>query len=594
MGIIDLHNIRIISRILTVIIVYLLHNNLLAQTPDVPLKENPKAKEAVSVALKYFSQQEYHDAASFFETAAQQQPQHTLTTFALYMSGLSNFYRNDNLRALERFQLLLKNYPASKYAEDAAYHKGILMAERSESRDGGFYVLLNLAEKTKNEQLRNNAETYFNQCLYEKCTREYLEEYYNRVRSSYKGTVLTALCFKLIQEKQYKKVSELIGDYQKSGNQLTPELQKIQQVYVDSPSFNLEISKMRVAILLPFFSKIADTAMQVPGRTLMALELFEGIKLAIDNNKSPFIQEIDIQVFDTEKDSIKTLTAIHDLNQFKPDVIIGDIFNVPSRLISQYAENKKIVHIIPLSPADELIEQKKFTFLANPSFLTQGKTLAKYISTDLALKKVLIIDDGNKIAKSYIQPFSDQLLNSGTQFTTRTLSDEDKEFYQGVSGLVNEIKSDGYDAVFYPSSSEERVVSLLGGMSRDSVFLQVIGTQDWRRFESIEKEMLLKFNVLFCDYQYLQNDLIGYEYFKDSYLSAFKTLPGQYVGQGYDIMRFLMLAFPNKIEAGSFAQALQNLESFQGVHQNYYFKNSQDNQAVQILQFRDDVLTKVK
>ena len=99
-----------------------------------------------------------------------------------------------------------------------------------------------------------------------------------------------------------------------------------------------------VALLLPFFSQMINEEMGVPLDTIAEegtyvplqrqqglrgksfAEFYEGFLLAVDSMKKTGFS-VNLHVYDTERDTMKTKKIVRDMSLIQPDLIIGPVYS---------------------------------------------------------------------------------------------------------------------------------------------------------------------------------------------------------------------------------------------------------------------------
>ncbi|MCS7073715.1 MAG: hypothetical protein NZ108_04525 [Bacteroidia bacterium] len=549
------------------------------------LPEDPKTQELITQAEKFYRAKNFEDAAETYELAAKQKL-NTLTTYAMYMSGISYFYANNKTKALEKWIQLLKAYPKTAYAEEANYHKALILLEQN-NREAALYLLFNIVEKTNDAVLRGDALNVIKKNLFE-ADIDFLENYYKIVRKRYKEVVLEALVYKLIKTGKHDRVEELISAITESG-QPRPLFLKKYKSWVRNTGY-ATANQLKIAVLLSLFSNEKE----ITPKSFMALEFLEGLLVAAQKLKYPHSLNVTIKIWDIEKDNLKTEKLLNsEVTDFKPDIIIGDIYNNPSKIISYYAERNKILHIVPVSPSEELISGKTLTFLANASIPTQLKALAKYAKEELEVKKCLVLNDGSKLSEELCEVFTRYLRNLDVSVSIKKLGEKSNAL-SSSGWIAKEIDSLNYDGLYFPSNDEEIVGAILSLINKRKVELAVMGTSDWRNFEAIDRDLLEKFQVIFPDFYHEDNDTIQYDLFNRLYNQTWGNYPTRFASQGFDVMRFILLNYPQLISTEDPSIVFHKAKPYRGINQNYYFGKAQDNQSVQLMQFRDKSIEKIK
>jgi LysM repeat protein/ABC-type branched-subunit amino acid transport system substrate-binding protein len=152
-----------------------------------------------------------------------------------------------------------------------------------------------------------------------------------------------------------------------------------------------------VALLLPFFSQMINEEMGAPLDTIAEegtyvplqrqqglrgksfAEFYEGFLLAVDSMKNTGFS-VNLHIYDTERDTMKTKKIVRDLSLIQPDLIIGPIYSEDVRIAGRLARYSEINLVSPLSSRTSLVGQNTRIIQVIPSKEDEYKSLANYIS----------------------------------------------------------------------------------------------------------------------------------------------------------------------------------------------------------------------
>lgn len=549
------------------------------QTTKPELPRNEAAERFFAQGESLLQVRNYQDAAIAFDNVVLQ-PFNQKTTAGLFLAGLAYTNQYDYDKALARFQELLEKYPLSRYADEVSYHKAYIMLRREDSYAGGLYVLLNLIEKTKNLHIKADAEHLLRRFMYETADIAFLKDYYARVRPSYRTFTLEALAYKLREAGREAELITFLSGYEAENGELTERLARLR----GNTTVRNNPSELRITVLLPFST--GDTGGEISRLGRVALQLYEGMRLALQEELFPAIREAKLQVLDS-KDDPKVIEQLMggEVKRFEPHLIIGDIRNTASMAISAANPEGVIPQFIPLSDADELLAEPAGRFLINPSAVTCAKAQARYAVEILELKKLIVIYEGTSLSIALADSFMAAATRLGASCTKTMLPPSPTDAQQPLYRISQQLEANPVDAAYMPIHNEELVSVSLFRFSRDSIPLtQVFGPERWRAFRSMDQELLYTFHTIVTDTYEPLNDQEGYRDFTRAYLKAFGAPPSAYGTQGYDIMRFLLSALSANPTL-SVTEALAEFPAYKGFSQTFYFGNAHTNQSVQFYRY---------
>lgn len=548
-----------------------------AQPPAV----DEAAEASFQQAILDYNNRSYGKAAAGFEAVANR-PAHRLTTAAVYMAGLSYFQFGKYEEALNYFNQIINQYEASRYKDEAVYHKAILMLQDPTKREGGLYLLFNLAETATNQALRQDALSSANHFLFQVFDADFLSNYYPIARQSQKQLVFTALAYRLRQEARYAELETLLGDYIDANGALPHRLVN----YLENPAGRGvgSLSHLKVAVLLPLADSNTDT---LPPVSQVALEFLAGMRLALDSGLFDNPPSIDLQIFNT-RDEMGSLSDLlkTEVLPFKPDLIIGGVYKNSAVEIAVFAEKHQITHIVPFLPSPDLADGRKQVFVFNPAVPVQAEALGHYAAKQLGLKRVLVFDDGSRYSGDYAQAFRDAAKKAGLPVDYVLLNPEPSQAYGQIKLRMNSIKGQDNVGVFMPSRQPDYVLMYLENVTPDSSKnYQVFGLNDWADNNQLNLERLFEARIICPTTSHADSDTAHWPSVRSSYRAYTGGAMTPYAVQGYDLVSFVMHAIANLTQANGLADVLRSAPVFEGLNQRYHFAGQQVNQSVQLVQY---------
>ncbi len=545
-------------------------------------KDDKKATALFKSGIEHFEKGLYKRAAGEFSEAAARKF-HRLSSAALYMTGLSYFYEQENEKALNKFQSLLNTYPASIYADDARYHKGLVMLKKEESYKGGLYVLLNLYEETPDPRMKEDVLNAVRKFFYEKAGETQLDEYYQMVRASFRAEVAEAKAYRLLKAGRKQELSEWLAKYKLEVGPPTPRMKKLEAAAFGAPD-EATAEALRVAVLLPFHAdkKTSDRA------TFVALELMQGMTIAAEHLEATAKPEKSVKMtvafFDSKREApVAAAKVKKEIKAFEPHFVVGDLFNGGTKAAAEALSAWKHppLQIVPTSPAPELLKYGDFVYLATPSLPTQADALAQYGVEKAMNKKWLVVSDGSKNA---------QILATRLSATLKTLKAEvDSFIFNGVptsahlSLFINKITEFQAEAVYFAFADEDVLAPAVKEIALSGHKVQIFGTPDWSQIQTIDNALLAQHRTIYPDNLFPGNDTATFSKFKKTYEKYNHNTPSPYACVGYDLLRYIYYVYEKGAAFKPAAERLRELQPWKGLVQNYYYAGAKDNQAVQFI-----------
>ena len=181
-----------------------------------------RTQELVSLAKKYYSTKSYLDAAMTFDLATQR-PSNDMSSFCWYMAGISYYKAGEKLKADNALTRFLSKFPNSAYADNARYHRGIVLleSEHVNDRERGVDEMIKLIENADDKRLRSDAEQSLNHFLTEVYPVSFLELYIKFADKKYQSTLMEAMCIQMDRKGDVFKILEKLKEYEAKCGDMT-------------------------------------------------------------------------------------------------------------------------------------------------------------------------------------------------------------------------------------------------------------------------------------------------------------------------------------------------------------------------------------
>jgi len=228
--------------------------------------------------------------------------------------------------------------------------------------------------------------------------------------------------------------------------------------------------------------------------------------------------------------------------------------------------------------------------------------MAKYVAGMPNIRKVATIYDYSNVSGEINRAFNKMLdiLNNRdsahTNIEHRSFAipiEFDDFLKEKVDEIVDELKEDGYQAIYLPLTDEVSagfVMSQLGELREKP---RVFGTPDWEYFDAIDNELKNSYDLCFTTVYYDRNDSIGFKEFERLFLDKYNTFPERSSVQGFDIMNYILHLLDHEDFFIDSEEFVRKAPRYRGIHQDFYYRGKQDNQEITIVRFRDGRIYKV-
>lgn len=565
---------------------------LLAQPPGKP-KKDEKARDLVSLARKYYRTQQWMDAALTYELASQR-PYNDLSTYSVYMAGMSFFQLGEKEKALDRFEELLKEYPKSKYVEDSRYHKALILMEspHTTDREKGLDQMFGVLKYSRNGDMRSDIQKTIRHYLFNVYSPEFNKLYQVFAPEEYKIWFTEALCYQMDQKGEVSQVQATIAAHEESGKPMTDFLASLKEKY--EYGHQIHPNRLRIAVFVSLHLDRMDTATVVPAISQKALEMVEGMKIALDSTGKGIEKQVVVQFFDTQGNPDTLKAQLDSLERFGPDIVVGDIRSALANPLAEWAEEHHILHFIPRNPFAKLIQDRKYSFLTHPSLPNHGEQMARYAYERTGMRKFVVFNDGTPVADEFTKAFKTTLDSlPGTMVTVKEISRTYEENRKSVPTYVKTLKNAGYDAVYIPLSSEESAGLIISQLNFHKVKIPVLGGPDWEVFSVIDPELKSSYELRYSSFYHEKNDSVMHDSLSSVCLQAYGKQPSQYTVQGYDLMAYVLHLSNFLNPFNDAAEVVRTLPPYRGIHQDMFYGGQQSNQKINVIQFQDGRTKKV-
>lgn len=562
--------------------------------------EDVIATALVAQGKNFLESRQYDKALEVFE-AAVLRPFNQSTTAAIYLSGLTCFRLADFSRAGEHFATIVESYPQSRYLDESSYHIAlILLRDRSERKSrAAVEGLLAIAARTYDENLSRDAVDRVRKYLFYESSPHFVESLWETGPKQYRMIFLEALCYHLIENGEREEARVRYENYLLASGE--PESLFLQRLLGKEEVVKfVDRDVVRLAMFIPLFLGEYDLSSmdKLPARSELATEFYEGFQLALQEAEQRWDKKIYLKVFDTRRDTVITQNYLQELDMLQPDLVIGDIFNAQSKVIGDWAEKHRTPQLIPLSPSEELVEDKTQVFLAHPSAETHGRNMAYYAWDSLHLNRVAVWTDKQRSTEILAQSFSQTFDTLGGEIirleVDSTLSNNvEKDIYSYVRSL----KFQQVDGVYIPIMGNQEVAGLiLSQISAMDLQVKIMGSPHWwQRYENVDRELKESSQLIFTTSYMEDKQDSAFVQFYRSYLAQFQMPPSDFSVQGYDLgMYMIALLEQYDYRSGqSLAEYIRQFPVYHGLHIDIDFKEKQSNQFVNIAAFRDGTVQKI-
>lgn len=310
---------------------------------------------------------------------------------------------------------------------------------------------------------------------------------------------------------------------------------------------------LHIVLMLPFNAQLIERDSlnhlkgKVPQGSLLALEYYEGVLLALDSQKQKGMN-ITLHVYDTYSDSATVrklflLDEVHDA-----DLIIGPVYPYELLVATQLAKQLKIPLFSPIVAASNSFYDNPYYYICNSTLRTHCETIADYISLhDSGAEKVFMLyRESNpqemNLANFFIQHDKEGKENYGLQLNLMKVTEKTIPDYFRVDSLFD---STIKNIVIIPSMDEyfvNTMVKNLYGLS-GKYQIKLFGMPKWKNFTALDNENLETLSTIISASSFIDDSSAAYIKFDTLFTNKFDRYPTDFSVQGYDLTLFIGTEF---------------------------------------------------
>ena len=359
--------------------------------------------------------------------------------------------------------------------------------------------------------------------------------------------------------------------------------------------------RYQVVLMIPLYLNEANglevTKSNLPAlqksRSLSFLPFYEGFMMAAERLTDEEGLKLDLTVIDVTEDMNTARRALDQIRHQKVDMIIGPFFSKSFSVVADYAREKGILMVNPLSTRHEVVEGNAHVIKLKPLRSGMVFDIACLVRNHYPNANVFLLSQEkvadtlflNQLERDLNLAVNDEVTILGDEFL-QFAKDESQRLEMGsrlvstvtVEGQVystNELKSGNIDHVTFSNSvhryaySNENVKRLTDQLSgvRDNVIVafgednvfatQVLNTlkkeadrypitlvcaPDWTRFEKLLVENLLQMNAIYLTDNFVDYRSEAANQFVLDFRSRYAVEPQDYAFEGYDVATYFLTA----------------------------------------------------
>lgn len=277
--------------------------------------------------------------------------------------------------------------------------------------------------------------------------------------------------------------------------------------------------------------------------TLTLLPFYQGVVVALDTLGKTGIRA-EINVFDTEKDLAVVDSIIRSGSLDEMDLIIGPVYPAPFSLVAEYAREKHIPVVSPLSRKGDFLHFNPYSFQCQPSRDLEHQYISQFLAGNTD-KNLVIIHANDSVHQKMFETAREYIYEAMLPYVHPddvVIKEVSVPAVIAPTDTMNNIRLslDRYkENMVWVLSDEEafvsEVVSRLHTHS-DEYPITLVGSSTWRYFRNLELEFFFRMNLHLFTTRMLDYNGDVEKYVIRSFRKRYATDPDElsFAWNGYD------------------------------------------------------------
>lgn len=268
------------------------------------------------------------------------------------------------------------------------------------------------------------------------------------------------------------------------------------------------------------------------------LDFYQGFLLGLDSVKQKSGYSVNVELFNTARDTARIREIVSDAAFRKADLVVGPVYEEGLETVVRFAEEKRIPVVSPLANIERMNSDVLFQLAPDPArkyekvedLVGDGKrvTLIYTSTTDKEFEREVLALLGNRPFERYNYRYehpSSRGANSPSDLTPLLENDADNVFV-----ILSDSEVD-VDRILAALASADTSITARG---RTAPRFTVLGNARWNRYNNLDRAIFFKDRVVFISTYHAKRDSETVTTFDSAYIQAFGTIPTLYSYRGYD------------------------------------------------------------
>ena len=541
---------------------------------------NTEINKLFDASIKDYESSRWTSALSGFNKIAFEHGFNSKTTLALLFIGKINLELNNYADAEKNLIKLLRDYPQSKYGEEAELTLAKVYFE-NQNYNKAFTALCSLISNSKKVFTSDSLKFQAEQIALRSLSSEEVKAIYDTTQLTTLKPFLLLTNGKILIKEGYNEIAKenferIVRLYPNSD-----EFREANRLHDGSVKLNENLEEHDIiGVILPLTSNsLPNTA---------ASEILEGIKFALAEFNESRSSKIGILIRDTELNSSR-IQEIHNefINVKNLRCVIGPIYSSEVKEALQIFQDIDLPIISPTATDDYLTESSSNFFQANPSFIARGRLMAQYVYYVENKRKIAILNAVEGYSPALSSSFTQEFEKLGGQIIVRESYRSNTVDLKSQMDRIQEYL-DQIDGLYIPLADKADIPVIISFLSQLDLLIPIYGAQDWMSTSGLKSATFLNNNLIFCSDYFLNFNADDYRVFNKDFYSRTNMDVNRNILYGYDTMKYILTIIRSSY-AGSSVLASKMISGVisVGFHNNICFDSSRINRYMNIVRYYD-------
>lgn len=340
-----------------------------------------------------------------------------------------------------------------------------------------------------------------------------------------------------------------------------------------------------VALFLPIYAKENN----FNDKYTVGGEFYEGVLMGIEDFNGATLK-LQVQVFDTENDTIEIKEILKNTDLKKFDLIVGPLFASAFQIVAHKAKADSVVCVSPFSQIFKVVGGFPNVHKITPSATTIVDQSAQYIAKRHGRQNVIFVTNANKKDAGSMALYRAHLTLA---FGKLGYTFKELTYKQGSKIPEDILSATGENFLVFPCSDQALVgafVDQLHDLSYKYI-LRVWGLNQWQNYDNLAFDKLNRLNLHFARTGFADSENKALADVNRRCREKYKNDASEYFLQGYDIITYY-IAMLQKYGT-SVNKCVLCEPVYKGLQTDFKMgvsnaANGLENTAIQIMQYKNN------